>query len=231
MDNQDHKTINYLKSKVWYRILKVLFFLGLLLVLVIFNTTVFSLGVKQVDQNKTKIQCGIQYYINTVPQGYRQFSLNDLGLNLYFGNGLGNGFNYKDFYNNPDNEFEVKTILSKCSGVYDLNNINLSLWQAFADIPKDNPTATNTSEVVAIYNSYIKDAENNGETVDDAKNTALGNLETYDSHQFDITPIFSYNNFLELFLIGNAVILILFEAIRRIFYYVVLGRIRPEKGN
>jgi len=48
-------------------------------------------------------------------------------------------------------------------------------------------------------------------------------------HMFDITPVFTYNSFLELFFIGNIVILLIFEAIRRGFYYIVLGSIKPEK--
>ena len=46
---------------------------------------------------------------------------------------------------------------------------------------------------------------------------------------FDVIPVFTYDSFLELFFIGNIIILIIIEATRRGFYYIVLGSIKPEK--
>jgi len=49
----------------------------------------------------------------------------------------------------------------------------------------------------------------------------------------DITKYFSYSlnkaDFIIFFLIGNLSILLLFEIIRRAFYYIVLGTIKPGK--
>jgi hypothetical protein len=44
---------------------------------------------------------------------------------------------------------------------------------------------------------------------------------------FDVTPAFSYSEFVEWLIFGNLALLLVFEAMRRIFYYVVLGSARP----
>lgn len=40
---------------------------------------------------------------------------------------------------------------------------------------------------------------------------------------------FNYIKFIKYFLIGNFIVLSIFETIRRCFYYVVFGSLRPEK--
>lgn len=40
---------------------------------------------------------------------------------------------------------------------------------------------------------------------------------------------FDYFNFTQYFFIGNFLVLLLFEAIRRAFYYIVFGSIKPKK--
>lgn len=41
--------------------------------------------------------------------------------------------------------------------------------------------------------------------------------------------VFSFLRFIKFFFIGNFIFLLIFEAIRRAFYYIVLGAIRPKK--
>ena len=40
---------------------------------------------------------------------------------------------------------------------------------------------------------------------------------------------FDFSSFIQLFIIGNFVTSLIFEAIRRAFYYIVFGSIKPEK--
>ncbi len=42
-------------------------------------------------------------------------------------------------------------------------------------------------------------------------------------------PTYSNSYFIKLFIIGNLFILLFFEILRRVFYYIVLGTIKPEK--
>ncbi len=220
------KTITHLNTKVWYRLLKVLFLLVFVAVLLVFNLVSFSSGARQLNQEKSIVQCNIQHYHNTIPEGYKSFSLKDLDLFLLANTDF---TNYKDFYSDPTNEYDVKTILSKCSGVNDQSQVNLALYQIISDVQKDDPTISDTNSAVQKYNSEVHIAEANHATVNEAVSDAIDRLETYHSHQFDIKPVFSYFEAIKLFVWGNLVILIIFEVMRRAFYYIVLGKIKPTK--
>lgn len=54
-------------------------------------------------------------------------------------------------------------------------------------------------------------------------------LNTLDVQLFDIKPVYSYSEFINYFLIANLSIFGFFEVLRRIFYYVVLGKIVPKE--
>jgi hypothetical protein len=49
----------------------------------------------------------------------------------------------------------------------------------------------------------------------------------FDHKFFSIKPVFSYSDFLKFFLMGNLIALCIFEALRRLFYYIALGKINP----
>ena len=51
----------------------------------------------------------------------------------------------------------------------------------------------------------------------------------YSIKLFDIKPVYSYSKFIKYFVVGNILILFFFEAIRRTFYYIVLGSVKPKK--
>ncbi len=51
----------------------------------------------------------------------------------------------------------------------------------------------------------------------------------FNDKSFDIIPTFTYKSFLKLFLLGNLIILSFFEILRKIFYYVTLGTLKPKK--
>lgn len=46
---------------------------------------------------------------------------------------------------------------------------------------------------------------------------------------FDIKPVFGYKEFIKSFVIGILIVIFVFELIRRCFYYIALGAIRPKK--
>lgn len=46
---------------------------------------------------------------------------------------------------------------------------------------------------------------------------------------FDIKPVYTYTEFIKYFLIGNTIIILFFWLLRGTFYYIVLGKFRPEK--
>ena len=46
---------------------------------------------------------------------------------------------------------------------------------------------------------------------------------------FDINPVYTYKEFILKFIINNLLVILFFEILRRAFYYIILGKIRPEK--
>ena len=220
------KTLSYLNSKVWYRFLKVLFSLSFLLIFVTYNIVIYSEGTKRLDVERTVIQCNIPYTVNKIPDGYRQLNLKETSLDSYWS--LAYVSDYKDFYSNTFNESRVKNILSKCSGVKDLDQIDTKFWQAFSDIKNDSAT---NPEAAALYNSVTSPSEDGHMTISKSvfARLTLDDLLTYKSHQFDIKPAYSYSEFLEYFIFGNIIILLLSQMVIRLFYYIILGSIRPKK--
>jgi len=92
------------------------------------------------------------------------------------------------------------------------------------------------------YTGYINDKNIEGTEkdtlIDSSSNSRIDSLslrlakkltdfEKRDS--FTIEYAHSYNDLVIYFLVINLSIILLFEAIKRIFYYVVLGKIRPDK--
>jgi len=222
---ENKKTISHLKSKVWYRLIKVFFFLALLIVLGEFNLIAFSGGVKQIDQNKTKIQC--TYGDKKV------FTPQSLNLSLDEGDFKNGVFDYKGFFLNY-NAYKISDIFQECYPSYNSTDSTLS------------PDVFGVQKVYEVYGNdrlIIKREERPSLSVDEIKtlDEILPKIENsitpsqkakyldFSIKLFDITPAFTYAGFLKLFFIGNFVILLIFEAIRRIFYYIVLGSIKPKK--
>jgi hypothetical protein len=99
------KTLEDLNKKWWYRFLKVIFGVSLLVVLGVINVIAFSGEVKKVDLNNTTIECS-----KTIKNS---FSAQDISLDLRSNNFPDGNFNYKTFFENTD-EFELNKIFTKC---------------------------------------------------------------------------------------------------------------------
>ena len=106
MNMENKKTTSYLNTKGWYRLLKVIFGIGFIIVLVIFNFVAFSGGIKKVEQNQTTIHCNIKD-----KQTFTAQSLNISFSNNDFPNGQ---FDYKKFFGGF-NDYTIKSILTACN--------------------------------------------------------------------------------------------------------------------
>jgi hypothetical protein len=227
----EHKTISNLNSKAWYRLLKVLFGICLLIVLGGYNLIIFSVGVKQVDQNQTTILCNI---FKSDPSTKTPFSPASMGISFNASDFPNGQFDYKGYFRGY-NDFNILAILKKCAG-QDVNHQktltyygdvyndqkSTEIFNSYGLVGATSLTQAQTDTYNAEYNAYKQET------------SGLFGVEkaqylNFSFHMFDITPIFTYNGFLELFFIGNFVILLIFEAARRAFYYIVLGSIRPVK--
>jgi hypothetical protein len=221
----ENKTIGELNKKAWYRFIKALFIIALLIVLGIFNLIAFTTngGVKQIDPSQTTIQCNLA--------DKKTFTAQSINLYLESSDFANGQFNYKNFFEGY-NEYKIKAIYKGCYPKTYTDNTDIYERQKAAEqvnkygLVWDGNTYTVPQSVsVALgadYNDYIQKTKN-------LYGSAKMQYLDFSFDMFDITPVFTYNNFLWLFIIGNAIILLIFEAVRRVFYYIVLGRLNPEK--
>lgn len=207
----ENKTISYLNSRAWYRFLKVAFIFMLLAVILIANGINISEGIGRIDKNKTLIYCN----------GGDKRVLTARQAGVYFSNyEFIKGFDYKKYFEGY-NEYDIKDILEAC---YDYNNLDSDIYliQRIYEIrgSKDNPKKYD--------DDYLKEQIKIMTTGYKSKDQKISYLD-YSIHLFDIKPIYSYKEFIMYFLIINISILLIFEVLRRVFYYIVLGAIKPKK--
>jgi hypothetical protein len=213
---KEQLTIQKLQEKIWYRLIKVIF-IFFLLIFVVFDLLMwFEEGVK-LDKTKTKIFCNFE--------DKKTFMLDDINLYLptyYFFN---NKLDYKKFYENSYNENKIKTILKKCypnefyeskSAIYVQQKSVEMLNQL--DLTKKDMTKSEKDLMYTIYN-HIRDS------YDKTKNL------NFSVQLFDIKPNYNYLGFVWSLLWTLSLIIFIFEIIRRIFYYIILGKFFPKKEN
>lgn len=217
---ENRNTISSFNSKAWYRLLKVLFCLSLIAVLGYYNLIVFTGDIKKVDREETIITCKLT-------EDSRQISAAEAGI--YFSSDELENFDYRNYFEN--NSFGVSQIIDACrkdtfltfpdgrkikaSG--GVGEDTIYRWQATAD------------EKIATGKNLLDEFPNGVTTWISFTKSDWSSYITYKAHLFEIAPVFTYSEFIKFFLIGNVVILFIIEVIRRAFYYVVLGSLRPKK--
>ena len=168
------KTISHLNSKIWYRILKVLYILSFLVVLLITIVIIYSVNFpaqQVVDNDETTILCN---YGNK-----KQFLASE--NNVYFSYSELSSDNYLTDYH--------KTELKKLCQI-------------------------SKTELDQKLNAILSKTDDN---------TKL----------FDINPVIKNEGgiiaFLGYSILGILILIIIFEIIKRIFYYILLGSLNPKK--
>ena len=202
------KTISHLNSKVWYRLLKVIFVIIIILTVgAELKLLKLEWGVKKMDSSQTIVYCTQQdkktgNYNKATFRGYDS----DWVVDSEQIKAIDDSFNYEKYINSDDNVAVL--ILSYCYGFESYND---------AGITKIRTEYNSNNKVGSDIDKYIKIA---------------GGQLNFKEKLFDIKPIYYiYYDYTGL-LFKTALILltlILFEVVRRIFYYIVLGSIKPEK--
>jgi len=209
-----NKTVSYLNSRAWYRFIKVIYILLFIVILLGYNLFTFSvIGFKNLDQDKTLIICSYKDEKVFYPKE------KNIHLNNYdFKNET---FDYKDFFEGY-NKYKIKDILENCYDIKNSSNLDVFAVQRTYEIAgtKDNKKDYDENYLKNEINKIIT-----GHKTDLEKASYLD----YSIKLFTIDPIFTYYKFLMYFFVGNLSILLFFEIIRRVFYYIVLGTIKPEK--
>ena len=211
----DNKNIAYLNSKVWYRLVKVLFIGLFVFVFSVYNFAVFSGGIRTLDLEKTLVTC------NSEESQGKTFNLKDAGLYLTANQMI--GYNYTNFYTNQNDADAVDTILTVCS-VRGVDFTKVPDWdrqtQRFLDQNNYNMDIVMKEIEASSSPSYLQHLK----PLPD-----INSPEFYHAHLFDISPAYSYTKFVEYFLIGNLIIMSVFFLMRSLFFYIVLGKLQPAR--
>lgn len=205
---ENKKTITYLNSKIWYRLLKVIFVFFILASILAFNSLLVIEEFKKLDNNKTLILCTLKKE--------KSFTPKQIGIMLY-NYDLGDKFDYKKFFENYNN-YDIQAILRNC---YDETNTDIfaiqKKYEVYERAVKDNKEQLLESDIKEVQqiSDYITDSQK-AEYLD------------YSVKLFDIKPVYTYSEFMKYLTLGNLLILLIFEILRRVFYYIILGKIRPK---
>jgi hypothetical protein len=191
------KNLSYLRSKAWYRLLKVVFIFSFLIVLIVYNF-IIAQDVRTVNERESKIIC-TGNIVDEALGTSKELRLDEMGtvaygLSSYQREGI---FDYEGYFKDY-NARDIFDILGSCGRTI-IGNKNF-------DIVGARKAGFSDSEIF----NYLKPsfAENK---------------------PFEIKLLFTYKPFIKNLIVGNLIILALFEILRRIFYYVLLGTMRPAK--
>ena len=220
----EEKTIKSLNKKWYYRFVKVVYIIFFVFLLIIGNYIIFTEYFPSLDLSKTQIICNLK--------NRKILNAQDINLSLYRSNFINHEFNYKNFYTSY-NDYKINDILDACyndtsfSHPTDIYNsqkvVEIINKYGLMDKPRTEWTQNENELVANDYSDFTQKTKNI--IIDSEKNKYLD----FSVQLFDINPVFSYTKFLLNILGFNTLIVILFEIIRRIFYYIVLGTIRPKK--
>lgn len=205
----ENKTLSYLNTKAWYRFLKVIYVAMFALALLIGNISIYATnGIKSVDGKKTEVAC----------KSGKTFSLSDINASLDstdFPEGI---FDYSKFYQGY-NDYDIKLILERCLGINKVDDIFLLQKVQEFKGHKGNPENLSAQDL----------SDLRGELSRMQKDYDKKRYLDYSAHLFEIKPVFNYITPLLIFLFINLTILTVFESLKRAFYYVFLGKLRPPK--
>lgn len=186
------KTINELNSRVWYRVLKVLYIFSFIAIVAITLFLVFvehKTPIEEIDHSNTKIICNLG-------------NKNTFNKNQVF-EGLDQFFKEEQYYKID----RLKSVIqNKCEITQEiLNKFELTRGET-----KDGRTPVLWSDGESSFNATI-----NG----------LTGYEIEEKYKYTggLDAVIGYS------ILSLLVLIIIFEAIRRIFYYIILGKLMPRK--
>lgn len=193
------KTITELNSKWWYRLVKVIYLLTFVTAL---GSSLFIPPMVYLDPYEKEIECGNGLKINS-----NQLSDKGIYINLYTSDA------------ERDNDIKIKRIC-----VPDTMYISRVTMQKIFD---ERPKGTDMDKALEIF---IK----NGWTIEGVNTSPDKVYKEYTAEDFkNITyEVKGKINWVEMIsvMLGSFFgVLVFFELTRRIFYYVVLGAIKPTK--
>ena len=233
------ESIQSLNKKVWYRLVKVFYFSMFIGLLVFWGTKVFNNNpiYQIVNNSATKIVCnyGNRGTYTAIDAGL-SFTTNDFGSNLFANNDQRMalqricGISYqKDIVPNLTRTSNWFIDALADEGLRMDGLTDQQIWDL---IPRE-PNTPNTPNATNPYTKIFSDAL---DTLDNQGNiTKPSNAHGY---QFNNGPLFTVQPSIQSernwwliigeLLMGLLILILIFEIIRKVFYYIAFGTIRPR---
>jgi hypothetical protein len=131
-------------------------------------------------------------------------------------------FDYRSYFTGY-HEYEIKYILAACLDKEHRQAIlsgDIYVFQRAIEILRSNKDESEQKRLLERDEKLMESAPYNS-----AKEKYLD----FSTNLFDVIPKYTYIRFLKYFALANITICALLEVLRRIFYYIALGRFRPPK--
>lgn len=203
--------------------MKVVFVILFVFVFVGYNLIIFfsDPGFGDIDTDKTVVVCSLRDY---------KFKLSDIGVYLGKSSLVNGRFNYQYFFSSYYDD-EIYKIINEChkdtkfkpqDSIFDSQKA-VELFNEIGLIDKNK--SEQTQEERDLLEKRYKEYKERGYIIDRDKLKFLD----FGIHIFEIYPKLSYSRYITFLIVGNLIILGVFEGIRRIFYYITIGSIKPKK--
>jgi hypothetical protein len=208
---QNNKTIEWLNGKVMYRVVKVMYILVFLFSISVgIGYFMFEGSFKKIDGDKTIINCNSKQADNPT------FSPDDARIKLDYST-LKHGFNFKYFLLNSYNADDIiaECYRDKTEALEYLHSNNVFRIQKTYEIGKSELSDEEKDKILKEILPKI-----------DAYGWQRESYLDFSPEIFTIIPEYKFNMNIIYIILG---IIIFFETVRRLFYYIILGRIFPIK--
>lgn len=215
----EEKTLKYLNQKAWYRLLKVIYVLSFLIIFFIGVVGIYSIneGFKVIDENKTQIVCLLG--------NKKTYKLRDLNISFYVSD-FKNNFEYKDYFKQTEYSYtkqaNIAEIMKACSTKeIEYTPDKIYTIQKITEI--NHMTHLSDEEKLKLASDYYDKINN--EVFDSEKIKFLD----FSQEIFRVETHFTYQPVSLYYLLFLLSFVVVFELIRRVFYYVVLGTFKPKR--
>jgi hypothetical protein len=181
----ENKTISHLNNKVWYRLIKVIYIVAILIAITISSAIIVDSNSRRFDNGKSYVIC----------YDGKKSGLKDISVYL-------NSDYVPSYYENDIRQF--------CLTNSDLGEIAKSKYPQYNDFSNEEVGKRLKENNSFFLKSVLVQTKN-----------------------YSLTPIYTNRNWFITIgecILGALVILLISETIKRVFYYIVLGSLRPKKN-
>jgi hypothetical protein len=224
-------TLTELNKKWWYRLIKVVYVLLFALVLCFSVAIVVGEGPAITDPAETIVVCNPDQapIFRDAPQNKLTAERLEILVpgRYVFENGALSLEKYFQSYRDGD----IRRIFAACGGAVNATNDTFDIYvqQRLVEmVARNRQNEQASSSVIKLSDDDITELERIENSVDVYEKSKY---VTFKPRPFDIIPGYDYYPLIKAVTLTILLVVLIFEALRRLFYYVVTGRLRPQRDE